>query len=183
MRGRGKTLFRSVTDLFASGSGESSRGARTRRGSRGTSTVSAAGKVIFDLYYWYHYFISNLIVVLIHLFFLIPGEESGPSRGRTHRSTRRSTRREEEREEDVVEEEGLQEQEDVVEEEGLEDQEGQAEDQEGQDEDQEGEEGAEDQVGAEVAPVCKVYLRGPSKLPDRPIPELGRPIIRPDGPR
>ncbi|RLN27641.1 uncharacterized protein C2845_PM05G20130 [Panicum miliaceum] len=68
-------------------------------------------------------------------------------------------------------------------EEKEEEREEQEEEQENQAKEVEDEEEAEEEVGAEEGTTPVVWLRGPSRLPERPIPFERRLIIRPDGKR
>ena len=58
----------------------------------------------------------------------------------------------------------------------------QAEQEEGEHEEEEGEL-EEPSVGGSSSSASKIWLRGPSRLPDQPIPFTKRPVIRPNGPR
>ena len=61
------------------------------------------------------------------------------------------------------------------------------EEEDGQEQDQEQEEEAsseeEDDQGGVAGDIPTVWMRGPARLPNRPIPLEQRPIIRPDGKR
>jgi len=59
------------------------------------------------------------------------------------------------------------------------------EEQEGEEQEQEKQHGEdhEGREGVEEGAIPRVWLRGPSMLPTRPISEAGRPVIRPDGKR
>ena len=114
-------------------------------------------------------------------------EDAGTSQamrsGRSSRRTRGSHARspspedEEEQEQDQDQEVDQQEQE----------QEDQEEDQQQQDQDQEEEEEAsseeDDDQGGVAGDIPAIWMRGPARLPNRPIPLEQQPIIRPDGKR
>ena len=62
----------------------------------------------------------------------------------------------------------------------------QEEDQQQQEQDQEEEEASseeDDDQGGVAGDIPTVWMRGPARLPNRPIPLEQRPIIRPDGKR
>lgn len=39
----------------------------------------------------------------------------------------------------------------------------------------------DEELGCGAGAVPKVYIRGPARLPDRPIPLANRPVIKPEG--
>ena len=102
---------------------------------------------------------------------------SGRSSRRTRGPRARSPSPEDEEEQEQDQEEDKQEQEEQD----------QEEDQQQQEQDQEEEEEAsseeDDNQGGVAGDIPAVWMRGPARLPNRPIPLEQRPIIRPDGKR
>ena len=96
---------------------------------------------------------------------------SGRSSRRTRGPRARSPSPEDEEEPPQQQEEEDQEEEDQEEEE-----------EDGQEQDQEHDEEDDDQGGV-AGDIPAVWIRGPARLPNRPIPLEQRPIIRPDGKR
>lgn len=104
---------------------------------------------------------------------------SGRSSRRTRGPRARSPSPEDEEEQDQEEDQQEQEEEDQEQD--------QEEDQQQQEQDQEEEEEAsseeDDDQGGVAGDIPAVWMRGPARLPNRPIPLEQRPIIRPDGKR